>query len=522
MMKNEASSHMSRVLEQLKTMNESADLGGGKARIDAQHSKHKMTARERIDALLDRGSFVEIDRFVLSRSEENGKNGEKFYGDGVVTGYGTIDGRTVFIFAHDFTVFGGSLGEMFGRKVNKIMDLSMKAGVPIIGLNDSGGARIQEGVQSLAAYSEIFFRNTIASGVIPQISAILGPCAGGAVYSPAMTDFVFMVEGISHMFITGPDVVKAALGQEVTFEQLGGAELHASRSGVAHFVSRTEDECFQGIRKLLSFLPSNNSEFPPIVETSDGPTRSNDALETMIPQDSNKPYDMKSVISEVVDDHDFLEIHSHWAPNIFIALARMNGGTVGIVANQPMQLAGALDIDSSNKAARFIRFCDSFNIPIITFVDVPGYMPGIEQESGGIIRHGCKLLYAYCEATVPKITIVVRKAYGGAYCAMGSRYSKSDLNFAWPSAQLAVMGPEGAVKILHQRELQSQSDPQFREKAVEEYTEKFLSPFIAAERGIIDAVISPKETRSQVIHALRVLSDKNEERPAKKHGNIQL
>jgi len=521
-MEKKASSHMSRVIDRLDTMNESASLGGGVARVEAQHAKGKKTARERIDALLDRGSFFEVDRFVLGRSEENGKNGEKHYGDGVVTGYGTISGRTVFVFAHDFTVFGGSLGEMFGRKVNKIMDLSMKAGAPIIGLCDSGGARIQEGVQSLAAYSEIFFRNTLASGVIPQISAILGPCAGGAVYSPAMTDFVFMVEKISNMFITGPDVVKAALGQDVTFEQLGGPELHASRSGVAHFVSQDEDHCFAEMRKLLSYLPQNNSEFPPRIGNTDDRERSNETLDTMIPQDSNKPYDMKSVISEIVDNHDFLEIHSRWAPNIIVAFARMDGRTIGIVANQPMQLAGALDIDSSNKAARFIRFCDSFNIPVITLVDVPGYMPGLEQESGGIIRHGCKLLYAYCEATVPKITIVARKAYGGAYCAMGSKYSKADLNLAWPSAQLAVMGPEGAVKILYQRELQSHSDQDFKEKATEEYTERYLNPFIAAERGIIDAVILPRETRAQVIRALEVLSDKSEERPSKKHGNIQL
>lgn len=521
-MSNNSSGAMSRVMDRLNLMNELADLGGGKARIDAQHRRGKKTARERLDMLLDKGSFAEIDKFVLSRAEENGMRGEKHYGDGVVTGYGKMDGRPVFVFAHDFTVFGGSLGEMFGKKVNKVMDLSLKSGVPIIGLYDSGGARIQEGVQSLAAYSEIFFRNTLASGVIPQISAILGPCAGGAVYSPAMTDFVFMVEKTSNMFITGPDVVKAALGQDVTFEQLGGAELHATKSGVAHFVSQTEEECFDGIRKLLSFLPSNNSEFPPEVEVTDSPTRSNEALEALIPADSNKPYDMKSIISEVVDDHDFLEIHSHWAPNIIVALARMDGKTIGLVANQPMQLAGALDIDSSNKAARFIRFCDSFNIPIITFVDVPGYMPGVDQESGGIIRHGCKLLYAYCEATVPKITIVTRKAYGGAYCAMGSKYSKADLNFAWPSAQLAVMGPEGAVKILHQRELDSNPDQSFKDNAVKEYAEKFLNPFIAAERGIIDAVIMPRETRGQIIRALELLSEKSEQRPVKKHGNIQL
>ncbi len=521
-MDKESSSPNAQILDRLAAMNESAVLGGGKARIDAQHKKGKKTARERISALLDKDSFVEVDKFVLSRQEEESNSGEKHYGDGVVTGYGTVDGRTVFIFAHDFTVFGGSLGEMFGRKVTKVMDLSMKAGAPIIGLNDSGGARIQEGVQSLAAYSEIFFRNTLASGVVPQISAILGPCAGGAVYSPAMTDFVFMVENTSHMFITGPDVVKAAVGQDVTFEQLGGADLHATKSGVAHFVTSDEDGCFEEIRKLLSFLPSNNSQFAPEMEGTDSPTRSNDLLENIIPADSNKPYDMKSVIEEIVDGHDFLEVHARWAPNIIVGLARFDGSTVGIVANQPMQLAGALDIDSSNKAARFIRFCDAFNIPVVTLVDVPGYMPGLDQESGGIIRHGSKLLYAYCEATVPKITLVTRKAYGGAYCAMGSKYSRADLNWAWPTAQLAVMGAEGAVKILYQKELSSQTDSKFRDGVVEEYTEKFLNPFIAAERGIIDGVIMPKETRAQLIRALKVLSEKNEQRPAKKHGNIQL
>jgi acetyl-CoA carboxylase carboxyltransferase component len=521
-MDKESSSQNAQVKDRLNAMNESAELGGGKARIDAQHRKGKKTARERIEALLDNGSFVEVDKFVLSRQEETGKPGEKYYGDGVVTGYGMIDGRPVFVFAHDFTVFGGSLGGMFGRKVNKVMDLAMKAGAPIIGLNDSGGARIQEGVQSLAAYSEIFFRNTLASGVIPQISAILGPCAGGAVYSPAMTDFVIMVEKTSNMFITGPDVVKAALGQDVTFEQLGGPEVHASKSGVAHFVSQDEEACFEEIRKLLSFLPSSNSQFPPTLEGTDSPTRLNDSLETIIPSDSNKPYDMKAVIQEIVDDHDFLEVHSRWAPNIIVGFVRFDGATAGIVANQPMQLAGALDIDSSNKAARFIRFCDSFNIPVITLVDVPGYMPGTDQESGGIIRHGSKLLYAYCEATVPKITIITRKAYGGAYCAMGSKYSRADLTWAWPSAQIAVMGPEGAVKILYQKELGSQSDPKFKDEAVKEYTEKFLNPFIAAERGIIDGVIMPKETRSHIIRALDLLSEKSEQRPVKKHGNIQL
>ena len=502
-------------------MNKLADEGGGKSRIDAQHKKGKKTARERIELLLDTGTFVELDKFVVSREAETGSS-ERFFGDGVVTGYGKVDGRSVFLFAHDFTVYGGSLGEMFGKKINKVMDLALKAGAPFIGLNDSGGARIQEGVQSLAAYSEIFFRNTIASGVIPQISAIMGPCAGGAVYSPAMTDFVLMLEKTSNMFITGPDVVRAALGEEVTFEELGGAEVHATKSGVAHFISSSEEECLETIRKLLSFLPQNNSEYPPKVSSSDSAERADETLDSVIPSDSNKPYEMKSIISTILDERDFLEIQSRWAPNIIVGFGRMDGGTVGVVANQPMYLAGALDIDSSNKAARFIRFCDAFNIPIITLVDVPGYMPGTEQESGGIIRHGSKLLFAYCEATVPKITIVIRKAYGGAYCAMGSKYSKADLNFAWPSAQLAVMGPEGAVKIIYRKELEGISDETAGNRLVKDYADKFVNPFIAAERGIIDSVIQPRYTRKEIIRALALLADKSEQRPAKKHGNIPL
>ena len=506
-------------LDRLAQMNRLADLGGGQHRIDEQHKKGKKTARERIANLLDEGSFVELDKFVVSRSKEHNPNN---YGDGVVTGYGTIEGRTVFLFAHDFTVHGGSLGEMFGKKINKVMDLALKAGAPFIGLNDSGGARIQEGVQSLAAYSEVFFRNTIASGVIPQISAILGPCAGGAVYSPAITDFVIMVEKTSNMFITGPDVVKAALGQDVTFDQLGGADVHSSKSGVSHFTAQTEEECFETLRKLLSFLPSNNSEYPPRIQTSDSSDRADESLDSIVPSESNKPYDMIQVITTILDDHDFFEIQSAWAPNMVIGFGRLDGSTVGLVANQPLHLAGALDIDSSDKASRFIRFCDSFNIPIVTLVDVPGYMPGLEQETGGIIRHGAKLLYAYCEATIPKITIVVRKAYGGAYCAMGSKYSRADLNYAWPSAQLAVMGPEGAASIIYRKEISESNDPKIKDKLVKQYEEKFANPFIAAERGIIDAVIKPSETRRHLIKALAALAKKNEQRPAKKHGNMPL
>ncbi|MDA4130570.1 MAG: acyl-CoA carboxylase subunit beta [Thaumarchaeota archaeon] len=502
-------------------MNELAEQGGGLARVDEQHKKGKQTARERISMLLDPGSFVELDKFVLSRAEEADET-KKHYGDGVVTGYGSINGRTVFLFAHDFTVLGGSLGEMFGKKITKVMDLALKAGAPFIGMNDSGGARIQEGVQSLAAYSEIFFRNTLASGVIPQISAILGPCAGGAVYSPAMTDFVFMVEKTSNMFITGPDVVKAAVGEEVTFEQLGGPEVHSTKSGVCHFVAQSEEDCFEIMKKLLSYLPQNNSELPPRNDHTESADKAQENLDSIVPRDSNKPYDMKLLVSTVLDDHDFFEIHARWAPNIVVGFGRLEGRTVGIVANQPMHLAGALDIDSSNKAARFIRFCDAFSIPIITFVDVPGYMPGIEQEAGGIIRHGSKLLFAYCEATVPKITTIVRKAYGGAYCAMGSKFSKADLNFAWPTAQLAVMGPEGAAKIIYRKELENNPGEEIKSRLVQEYAEKFANPFIAAERGIIDAVIRPADTRKEIIRALNSLENKSEQRPLKKHGNIAL
>lgn len=510
-------------VSKLEQLNRRAELGGGKERITEQHKKGKLTARERIELLLDPGSFEELDKFVVHRATEFGMAKKKVRGDGVVTGHGTIAGRPVFLFAHDFTVFGGSLSEMFGKKVTKIMDLAMKAGAPIIGLNDSGGARIQEGVASLAAYSEIFYRNTIASGVIPQISAILGPCAGGAVYSPAMTDFVVMVEGISNMFITGPDVVKAALGLEISFEELGGARVHAQTSGVAHFVAANEEECLSLIRRLLSYLPQNNSEDPPIVATEDSPSRVDPELSGIVPDDPNQPYDMKKIVGSVLDDHEFLEVHALWALNIIVGFGRLNGRSVGIVANQPTHGAGALDINSSDKAARFIRFCDAFNIPLVTFVDVPGYMPGPEQEHGGIIKHGCKLLFAYCEATVPKVTVIVRKAYGGAYCAMGSKYSRSDLNYAWPTAEIAVMGPEGATNIIFRKQLAKAKDPErMRKRLVQQYREKFANPYIAAERGIIDGVIRPEETRPTIIRALEVLASKREMRPPKKHGNIQL
>lgn len=506
--------------QRLEEMNKTAELGGGEKRIDQQHKKGKKTARERIALLLDEGSFVEIDKFAVTPMSESDEG--KHYGDGVVTGYGTIDGRTVFVFSHDFTVFGGSLGVMFGQKVAKVMDLALKAGVPIVGLNDSGGARIQEGVQSLAAYSQIFFRNTISSGVIPQISLVLGPCAGGAVYSPAMTDFVIMSEKSSYMFITGPDVVKAALGQDVTFEELGGPDPSSEESGVAHIVAPSEEDSFTLTRQLLSFLPANNSEAPPRLEPSDDPNREDRLLDSIVPTDSNKPYEMKQVISAVLDENDFLEMHARWAPNIIVGFGRLDGESVGVVANQPSYLAGALDINSSQKAARFVRTCDAFNIPIVTLVDVPGYMPGTEQEHGGIIRHGSKLLFAYCEATVPKVTVITRKAYGGAYCAMGSKYSKADLNFAWPSAEIAVMGPEGATNIIYRKEIEESSDPSIRERLVNEYKYKFANPFIAAENGIIDSVIRPSHTRKELIMALRALKNKNEQRPAKKHGNIQL
>jgi len=509
--------------KQFDEMNRAADLGGGKERIDDQHKKGKLTARERIDLLLDHETFNELDKFVTHRSNDPAMDRSRPLGDGVVTGYGKVDGRLVYVYAHDFTVFGGSLGEALMKKEAKVMDLAMKNGAPIIGLNDSGGARIQEGVSSLAGVSEMFFRNTLASGVIPQVSAILGPCAGAAVYTPAMTDFTFIVKGIGQMFVTGPDVVKAALGETVTFEDLGGSMIHATQSGVAHFISENEQECLSTIRKLLSFLPQNNSESPPSLEAPADVGADDPELNRLAPEEPYKAYDIRKIIQRIVDGGDYLEVHAGWAQNVTVGFARLAGRSLGVVANQPMVLSGALDVDSSDKAARFVRFCDSFNIPILTFVDVPGYLPGTDQEHRGLIRHGCKLLYAYCEATVPKVTLIVKKAYGGAYCAMGSKYSKADINYAWPSAEIAVMGPEGAINIIHRKEIEASADPEgMRKQLAADYRKKFANPYVAASRGIIDEVILPSATRSKLVAAFSSLNNKSEFRPAKKHGNIQL
>lgn len=507
----------------LRRLREKAALGGGQERIEEQHRKGKLTARERLDLLLDAGSFVELDRFAMHRFHDFGMDQKRILGDGVVTGYGTVDGRIVYVFSHDFTVFGGSLGEMFARKICKVMDLAMKAGAPIVGLNDSGGARIQEGVVSLGAYAEIFFRNVLASGVVPQISAVMGPCAGGAVYSPALTDFVLMVDKTSHMFITGPDVVRSVLDQEVTFEELGGASIHSRSSGVAHFLSSSDEECLRTIKQLLSYIPSNNLDDPPIVDTGDDPNRAEEALSTIVPDDPDRSYDMKEVVTAVLDKDSFLEVHELWAPNIIVGFGRLDGRSVGVVANQPKFFAGALDINSSIKGARFVRFCDAFNIPIVTFVDVPGFLPGLEQEQAGIIRQGAKLLYAYCEATVPKLTVIVRKAYGGAYDVLGSKHVRADFNFAWPTAEIAVMGPEGAINIVFRKELAEASEKQSkRRELVSAYREKFANPYIAAEHGYVDDVIEPPETRSRLISALRAILTKRESRPAKKHDNLPL
>ena len=510
-------------LERLRKMKEQALLGGGEKRIEAQHARGKLTARERLDILLDEGSFSEVDALVTHRCTEFGAEKQRYYGDAVVTGYGRIDGRPVFVFSQDFTVFGGSLSEVVGEKICKIMDLAMKTGAPVIGLNDSGGARIQEGVASLAGYADIFLRNALASGVIPQISVIMGPCAGGAVYSPAMTDFIFMVQKTSQMYITGPDVIRAVTQEEVTHEELGGAMTHATRSGVAHFASQNEEECLNSVRELMSFLPLNNMEDPPVVATADDPHRRSEDMLVLVPDDPVKPYDMREVIYRVVDSGDFLEVHAHFAQNIVVGFARMAGRTVGIVANQPLYLAGVLDIDSSRKAARFVRFCDAFNIPIITFVDVPGFLPGTSQEFGGIISHGAKLVYAYSEATVPKVTIIVRKGFGGAYDAMGSKHLRADINYAWPIAEIAVMGPDAAVNIIFRNQLQESADPEaLRAQLIRDYQERFASPYIAAERGYIDDVIDPRETRWQIIKALEMLRNKTDTTPRKKHGNIPL
>jgi propionyl-CoA carboxylase beta chain len=560
-------------VKELRDLKKEALLAGGKDKIASQHKRGKYTARERVEKLVDPDTFVEMDTFVVHRVTDFGMDKKKVLGDGVVTGYGRIDGRLVYIFSQDFTVFGGSLGEMFAEKVCKIMDMAMKAGAPVIGINDSGGARIQEGVVSLGGYAEIFFRNVMASGVVPQISAVMGPCAGGAVYSPAMTDFILMVKEKSHMFITGPEVIKAVTKEEVSFEELGGAMSHNTRSGVAHFAAEDEDHCLAQIKELLSYMPQNNLETAPRVECTDDTNRRSDKLKTLIPEDPHKPYDMRDVIHEIVDNGDFMEVHEHWGRNIIVGFSRLNGHSVGIIGNQPDVLAGTLDIDASTKAGRFVRFCDAFNIPLLTFVDVPGFLPGTAQEYGGIIRNGSKLLYAYCEATVPKLTVITRKAYGGAYDVMCSKHIRADMNFAWPSSEIAVMGPDGAINIIFRKEIsaakdigitlkdksiaaltklakkykvklsvkskaaiinQLMKDDNFvkefskaevagvRDGLVADYRKKFASPYIAAERGYVDDVIEPQDTRPRVIDALESLINKREGRPAKKHGNIPL
>jgi len=510
-------------IKYLREMTEQAKLGGGQKRIEDQHTRGKLTARERVELLLDQGSFNELDQFVVHQCAEFSMTDKKILGDGVITGYGTIDGRLVYVFSQDFTVFGGSLGEMFAKKVCKLMDLALKTGTPVIGLNDSGGARIQEGVASLGGYGDIFFRNVISSGVVPQISAVMGPCAGGAVYSPALTDFIIMVDKTSHMFITGPDVVKTVLGQEVSFEDLGGAMIHSQTSGVCHFIAKDEQHCIQLVKKLLSYLPSNYLEDPPAAEPTDDPNRTDPSVAHVLPDDPDKPYDVKEIILRVVDSGEFFEVQSLWAQNIVIGFARLNGKVVGIVANQPAHYAGALDINSSMKAGRFVRFCDCFNIPIITFVDVPGFLPGIEQEHGGIIKHGSKLLYAYCEATVPKITVILRKDYGGAYDVMGSKHSGADINYAWPTAEIAVMGPHGAINIIFRKEINEAKDPKQKHmELVAEYRQKFASPYIAAQKGYIDEVIDPAQTRPKLISALESLTAKREQRPTRKHSNLPL
>ena len=507
----------------LHELNRLATLGGGVSRIEKQKNSGKLTARERLDFLLDENSFEEFDKFVVHRSNDFGLDQQKFFGDGVVTGHGLINGREVFVFAQDFTIFGGSLSETHAQKICKIMDLAMKTGAPIIGLNDSGGARIQEGVVSLGGYADIFLRNTLASGVIPQISCILGPCAGGAVYSPAITDFNLMVKDTSYMFITGPDVIKTVTHEEVSKEELGGAMTHNVKSGVAHFAADSDEHCLQMTRELLSFLPSNNLDDPPFVATGDDENRQDEILNGIVPESSNQPYDIREIINNVVDDHYFFEVQEYFAQNIVIGFARLGGNSVGIVANQPAFLAGVLDIDASVKAARFVRFCDCFNIPLITFEDVPGFLPGIQQEHFGIIRHGAKLLYAFAEATVPKITVITRKAYGGAYCVMASKHIRTDINFAYPTAEIAVMGAEGAVGVLFRKELKESDNPEdYRINRIAEFEDKFANPYIAAERGFIDEVIFPSTTRPKLIRALSLLKNKRDSLPQKKHGNIPL
>lgn len=507
----------------LRELKKEAELGGGQRRIDRQHAKSKLTARERLDLLLDEGSFQELDMFVTHRCTDFGMEKTRPLGDSVVTGWGTIDGRLVYVFAQDFTVFGGSVSKVHGEKVCKVMDLAMQNGAPLIGVNDSGGARIQEGVDSLWAYGEIFTRNTLASGVIPQISVIMGPCAGGAVYSPAITDFIFMVQETSHMFITGPQVIQAVTGEEVTQEALGGAAAHSVKSGVAHFMGADEPQTLALVRRLLSFLPSNNMEDPPRLRPTDDAGRVDEKLDTIVPDDAAKPYDMREIILRVVDNGDFMEVHQHYATNLIVGFARMDGRPVGIVAQQPRMLAGVIDINAADKGARFIRFCDCFNVPLVTFCDTPGFMPGVAQEHGGIIRHGAKMLYSYAEATVPKVAVITRKAYGGAYIVMSSKHLRGDINYAWPGAEIAVMGPEGAVNIIGRKEIKAAEDPEAkRAELLEDYRDKFANPYVAASKGYIDAVIEPHQTRPRVINALEMLQNKQDALPPKKHGNIPL
>jgi propionyl-CoA carboxylase beta chain len=510
-------------LDDLRERIRRAEEGGGTERRERQHREGKLTARERVELLLDDGTFEELDKLVEHRCLDFGMAEQKVPGDGVVSGYGRVDGRLVYVFAQDFTVFGGSLSETNARKICKVMDLAMKMGAPVVGLNDSGGARIQEGVASLGGYADIFLRNTLASGVVPQVSAIMGPCAGGAVYSPAITDFTVMVRDTAYMFVTGPDVIRTVTHEEVTKEELGGAMTHNLRSGVAHFAVDDDRACLVLIRALLSYLPSNNLEGPPLRPTDDPPDREDTSLDTLVPAEPTKPYDMKRLVLTVADDRQFLEVHEHFAPNLVVGFARFAGHSVGVVANQPSHLAGCLDIDASVKGARFVRFCDAFNIPLVTFEDVPGFLPGTGQEYGGIIRHGAKLLYAFAEATVPKVTVITRKAYGGAYCVMSSKHIRTDVNYAWPQAEIAVMGPEGAVGVLYRRELAAAADKEtLRERKVAEFREKFANPYVAADRGFVDEVIEPRRTRRKIVAGLEMARSKRDRNPPKKHGNIPL
>ena len=507
----------------LRRRKDMAKLGGGLERIEVQHAKGRSTARERLDLLLDKGSFREVDALVTHDSHDFGLDKQRVPGDGVVTGYGTVDDRLVYVFSQDFTVFGGSVSRHHAAKICKILDMSMKNGAPVIGLNDSGGARIQEGVLSLAGYADIFFLNVMASGVVPQVSVIMGPCAGGAVYSPAITDFVIMVKDTSHMFVTGPDVVRTVTHEEVTFEELGGASIHGSKSGVAHFTAENEEDALFIVQQLMSYLPNNNMEDPPLVPSTDDLLRQDEELDSIVPDNPNRPYDMKEIIRRIVDDGQFLEVHEHWARNVMVGFARLGGRSIGVIAQQPAVLAGVLDVDASQKAARFVRFCDCFNIPLVVLEDVPGFMPGLNQEHGGIIRHGAKLLYAFSEATVPKLTVIVRKAYGGAYCVMNPRHIGADLVLAWPSAEIAVMGPEGAVNVIFRREIAAAEDPvSKRNDLVADYRTRFANPYIAAANGFIDDVIEPHESRPRLINALEMLQNKRDRLPPKKHGNIPL